>query len=212
MAIFVQYDWFVFLLVGLGTMALLSEVLTNLRGISAIIGIFVITVYFYFYVSNTSTFILMFIVYFIGLLLIIIDGKLIGDGTLGIFGVLTIFISVAVAAPNFTASLYAIVGVIVGVGLAFLSLKLFPRRNMWKKLTLRDRLTEEKGYSTLSKEYANLKNKQGITITDLRPSGSVRIKGKDYSVVSTGVWIEKGTKVVVTEVDGTKIVVQPLDV
>lgn len=48
MATFVQYDWFVFLLVGFGTMALLSEVLTNLRGISAIIGLFVITVYFYF--------------------------------------------------------------------------------------------------------------------------------------------------------------------
>lgn len=212
MATFVQYDWFVFLLVGFGTMALLSEVLTNLRGISAIIGLFVITVYFYFYVPNTSTFILIFIVYFIGLLLIVIDGKLIGDGTLGIFGVLTIFISVAVAAPNFIASLYAIIGVIVGVGLAFLSLKLFPRRNMWEKLTLRDRLTKEKGYSTLSEEYAKLKNQKGVTVTDLRPSGTVRIKGKDYSVVSTGVWIEKGTKVVVTEVDGTKIVVQPLDV
>lgn len=205
---FVQLDWFALILVGLGTMLLLGEILVNMRGIFAVLGLTSITLYFYFYLPDTTTFMTMLIIYFAGLALIIIDGKLISDGTLAMLGIVAIFISVAISAPTFTAGLYAVIGVIIGIGLSFLFLKFLPRRNMWSKIALKDRLTEEQGYSSLSEEYAQLRDKRGKTITDLRPVGTVLINGKEYSVISNGQWIKRDTEVVVVDVDGTKILVK----
>lgn len=208
MSEFIQLDWFALILVGLGTMLLLGEILVNMRGIFAILGLTSITLYFYFYLPDVTTFMTMLIIYFVGLALIIIDGKFISDGTLAMLGIVAIFISVAISAPTFTAGLYAVIGVIIGIGLSFLFLKFLPRRNMWGKIALKDRLTKEKGYSSLSEEYAQLRHKRGKTITDLRPVGTVLINDKEYSVISNGQWIKRDTEVIVVDVDGTKILVK----
>lgn len=208
---FIQMDWFALILVGVGTMLLLGEILVNMRGIFAILGILSIALYFYFYLTDFTTFIIMFIIYLAGLLLVIIDGKLISDGTLALLGIVAMLISVALTAPSFTAGLYAVIGLIIGVALSFLFLKFLPKRNMWSKIALRDRLTKEAGYSSLSEEYAQLVGKKGITKTDLRPVGTVLIEGKEYSVVSNAEWIHRGTGVEVTEVDGTKILVKKIN-
>lgn len=204
----IHFDWFALVLVGIGTMLLLGEILVNMRGIFAILGLTSITLYFYFYLPDVTTFMTMLIIYFVGLALIIIDGKFISDGTLAMLGIVAIFISVAISAPTFTAGLYAVIGVVIGIALSFLFLKILPRRHMWEKIALKDRLTEEKGYSSLSEEYAQLKNKRGKTITDLRPVGTVLINNKEYSVISNGQWIKRGTEVIVVDVDGTKILVK----
>src|SRR5699024_147771 len=175
MSAVIQMDWFTLILVGIGTLLLLGEILVNMRGISAILGIVSITLYFYFYVPDNSSFIMMLIIYFVGLLLILVDGKFISDGTLAVLGMVMIFISVAISAPTFTAGLYAVIGVIIGIGLSFTLLKIFPHRDMWNKMTLKDRLTADKGYSSLSEEYAQLQGQQGITVTALRPVGSIKI-------------------------------------
>lgn len=206
----VQYEWFTLLLVGIGTMFLIGEILVNMRGLFALLGIFSISLYFYFYLTDFMTVVIMFIIYIVGLLLVLIDGKFIGDGTLGIIGIIAMIVSVALTAPNITAGLYAVVGLIIGIFISFSFLKFLPRRNVWSKLMLKDRLTEEEGYSTLNEEYVKLVGKRGETITDLRPVGNVRIEGKEYSCISEGQWIEKGTEVIVQEVDGTKILVKKL--
>src|SRR5699024_395688 len=102
-----------------GTMFLLGEVLVNMRGLFAILGVTLITFYFYFYLPDMSTFTMMLIIYFVGLALVIIDGKFISDGTLAMLGIVAIFISVAISAPSFTAGLYAVIGVIIGIAIAF---------------------------------------------------------------------------------------------
>lgn len=210
MAAFTQFDWFALILVGIGTMFLIGEILVNMRGIFGILGILSIALYFYFYLTDLSTFILMFIIYLVGLLLVLIDGKLISDGTLAMFGIVAMLISVALTAPTFTAGLYAVIGLVVGIAISFTFLKFLPRRNMWSKITLKDRLTKEAGYSSLSEEYASLLGKKGITKTDLRPVGTVIISGKEYSVISNAEWIHKETEVEVVEVDGTKILVKKI--
>lgn len=206
----VQYEWFTLLLAGIGTMFLIGEILVNMRGLFALLGIFSISLYFYFYLTDFMTVVIMFIIYIVGLLLVLIDGKFIGDGTLGIIGIIAMIVSVALTAPNITAGLYAVVGLIIGIFISFSFLKFLPRRNVWSKLMLKDRLTEEEGYSTLNEEYVKLVGKRGETITDLRPVGNVRIEAKEYSCISEGQWIEKGTEVIVQEVDGTKILVKKL--
>ncbi|WP_164216126.1 NfeD family protein [Virgibacillus sp. YIM 98842] len=200
-------QWIAVVITGLGTLFLIGEVLVNARGFFALLGIGFITVYFTAYVE-TGSFILMLIMYFAGLLLIVIDGKLLNDGTLATLGLASMLISVALAAPDLTSGLYAVLGVLVGGAASFLFLKVFKRRNLWDKLTLRDQLTKEAGYNSINETYEQLVSQEGITLNDLRPVGTIRINNKDYSAISNGQWIEKGTEIKVVQVDGTKILVE----
>src|SRR5690625_7644691 len=116
-------------------------------------------------------------------------------------------LSVIIAAPNFFAGIYAVLGVLVGGALSFTFLKIFKRRNMWSKIAIKDRLTKESGYSSLNEEYEQLVGKTGITITNLRPDGTIRIENDENSGDSNAQWIEKGTETIVVELNATKILV-----
>src|SRR5699024_10459156 len=202
-------DWIGFVLTGLATLFLIGEILVNMRGLFAVLGIGFITVYFSVYLEADSL-TLMIIIYFVGLLLIIIDGKLLNDGTFGILGIIGMLISVAMAAPNFTAGLYAAIGVFVGVSTSFPFVKVFKRRKMWTKIMLADRLTKEAGYTSVTQEHENLLYQRGVAINDLRPVGTIRIGDKEYSAVSNGQWIEKDSQVKVVRVDGTGLQVEKI--
>lgn len=207
MEIFSQ-EWIALVITGLGTLFLLGEVLVNMRGIFALLGIGFITVYFSVYLE-TNSLILMLAIYFIGILLIIIDGKVLNDGTLATIGAASMLAAVALPAPSFAAGLYAVLGVLLGGGFSLFFLKVFKRREMWNKITLKDQLTSEAGYNSLNEEYLTLMNQEGITLNDMRPVGTIRIGTKDYSAVSNGQWIPKGTEIMIIQVDGTKILVEP---
>ncbi|WP_339228135.1 NfeD family protein [Oceanobacillus sp. FSL K6-2867] len=202
-------QWIGFVITFLATLFLIGEVLVNMRGFFGLLGIGFITVYFAAYVESSS-FILMLIIYFVGLLLIIIDGKLLNDGTLATIGLASMLTSVALAADNLTSGLYAVLGVLLGAGASFFFLKVFKRREMWTKLALKDQLTKEAGYNSMNMEYEQLVGQEGITLNDLRPVGTVKINKKDYSAVSDGQWIPKNSKIKVTQVDGTKILVEKI--
>ncbi|MEN1970517.1 NfeD family protein [Lentibacillus sp. N15] len=205
-----SYSWLVFVMTGFGTLFLIGEILVNMRGLFGLLGLGFIVVYFSAYLE-TGSFIIMLIIYFVGILLIIIDGKLLNDGTLSTLGLASMLISVALAAPNLTSGLYGVAGVLVGGFSSLLFLKVFKRRAMWSKLTLKDRLTNEAGYNSMSKEYKKLLGREGITLNALRPVGTIRIDHQDYSAISNGQWIDKGKSIRVIQVDGTRILVETID-
>ncbi|WP_010650897.1 NfeD family protein [Oceanobacillus massiliensis] len=209
MAIF-DLQWIGFVITFFGTLFLIGEVLVNMRGFFGLLGIGFITVYFGAYVQ-TGSFILMLIIYFVGLLLIIIDGKIVNDGTLATLGLASMLTAVALAAPDLTSGLYAILGVLFGTGISFIFLKVFKKRDVWTKLALTDQLTSEAGYNSMNEEYKSLLGEEGITLNALRPVGTVKIGKQDYSAISNGQWIEKGSSIRVVQVDGTRILVEKME-
>lgn len=211
MELLIEMSWLGFFIVGLGTMFLIGELLVNMRGVFAILGIIFITVYFYAYLNEPADFAILLTIYFIGLILILIDGKILNDGTLAVLGLVGMILSVVIAAPDIYAGLYAVIGIVVGGAVSFTFLKVFKRRDMWSKITLKDRLTNEAGYSSINEEYEDLVNKTGVTMTDLRPVGTIRIDDKEYSAISNAQWIEKGSEVLVEQVDGTRILVKKIE-
>lgn len=211
MDIITETSWLGFIIVGLGTMFLIGELLVNMRGLFAVLGIIGITIYFYAYLNDPANFTILLAVYFIGLILILIDGKLLNDGSLAVLGLLSMVLSVIIAAPDIYTGLYAVIGVILGVAVSFSFLKVFKRREMWSKIALKDRLTKEAGYSSMNEAYQALVGKEGETVTDLRPVGTVRIDDSEYSAISNAQFIKKGTKVEVEQVDGTRILVKQID-
>src|SRR5690606_32132600 len=121
------------------------------------------------------------IIFLAAILLLIIDGKLLNDGTLSAIAIIMILLIIALSASEWVIGLYGIIGVILGTASSFLFLKAFPKRKMWDKIALMDRLSKEAGYNTLKEEYTHLLNKEGEALTPLRPVGTIRINGKDYS-------------------------------
>lgn len=203
-------DWIGFIITGFGTLFLIGEMLVNMRGFFGLMGLGFITVYFAVYLE-TGSFIIMLIVYLIGLLLIIIDGKIINDGTLATIGLACMLTAVALTAPNLYAGMYAVIGVLLGGFSSIFFLKVFKRRDMWSKLTLVDQLTKEAGYNSMNEEYEQLLNEEGKTVSNLRPVGTVQIKNKNYSAISNGQWIPENTHIKVVDVDGTRILVEKVN-
>src|SRR5699024_7388690 len=108
MAELMQLSVMSFIIVGLGTMFLIGEILVNMR------GIFLITTFFYTNIQDPNMIIIMFITYIIGLILIVIDGKVLNDGTLTVLGIGSMIASVSITAPNLTSGIYSVIGIIVG--------------------------------------------------------------------------------------------------
>ncbi|RDY72022.1 nodulation protein NfeD [Halobacillus trueperi] len=203
------YDWIALFITFLGTMFLIGELLVNMRGVFAIIGFGFITVYFSGYLE-TEMFIVMMLVYFLGIILMIIDGKLLNDGTLAVIGAVTMIIAVGFSAPNWVAGLYSVIGVILGGAASLLFLKVFKHRKMWSKMALNDQLSSEMGYNSMNEKYQYLLDQKGEALTDMRPVGTIKIEDEEYSAVSNGQWITCGDKIKVVKVDGTKILVKKL--
>ena len=64
--------------------------------------------------------------------------------------------------------------------------------------------------SVLSGELAPVVGQSGLSETDLRPSGKVRVGNELLDVISTGDFIEVGEKVRIVELDGSRIVVEKI--
>src|SRR5699024_7308819 len=144
------------------------------------------------------------------MLVIISECILLSKGThVAFVGVCMLYV-ITLSAPNIYAGMYDIIGVLIGGSISFLLLKYFKKRNMWSKLPLKDRLTKEAGYSTINTTYETLVGKEGMTLTDLRPVGIIRVNDQDYSAVSNAEWIPKQSKIKIIAVDGTKILVEKI--
>jgi membrane-bound serine protease (ClpP class) len=103
-----------------------------------------------------------------------------------------------------------VLGNIVAGFLAFGILAfLIPKYTPFKRLTLSLNQDAQQGYTTqVSTEQELYMGKQGVALTTLRPSGKADIDGESVQVMTGGEFIEKGTQIVVTHVDGNRIVVK----
>lgn len=78
-------------------------------------------------------------------------------------------------------------------------------------VTLRSQLQRGDGGLSPETGLAQHLGQEGVTLTDLRPSGMARIGGKRVDVVSRGDYIEKGSPVKVTAVEGNQVIVRRLE-
>lgn len=94
-------------------------------------------------------------------------------------------------------------GVLVGLMIGILCwLKFFPESRIARLFISRSAVGE------LSVEKPHLINCTGVTITQLRPSGTAFINGKRTDVVTEGGLIEQGASIKVVAVEGLRVVVR----
>lgn len=199
----------VLLLVFVGMALILTEFLVKARGLAGLIGLLALAAYFYMTAAGVTFW--MIGLFLIGLTLMIVDGKLMQDGTLATVGLVLMLCGLVFPMNDIWLGTGVAFALILGILMSFLSLRLLPKRDMWEKLTLRDRFTSETGYSSMNQTHAALVGRSGRALTDMRPSGTIDIDGKRYSAVSDGTWVAKGSLVEVDSVSGTRILVRKIE-
>lgn len=78
-------------------------------------------------------------------------------------------------------------------------------------VTLKKSLSKKDGVTTQSSELQELIGKTGKVIHSLRPAGRAIINNKSYDVVSEGDYIQKDSSVIVSLVNGNRIVVKKIE-
>ena len=148
----------------------------------------------------------------IGFGLIFLEMHIPGLGVPGIAGAICLILAVVLSAQNFEQALVmslaivAVLGAMLGVVLT-----LFTKGKLFKPLILLDEQKKEHGYIS-SSDLDYLLGKRGITITDLKPTGSMDIDGVKFEVISEGEYISSGTKVEIFKVSGVKLVVKKVKI
>jgi len=206
------------LLIMMGLVGLFTEVKTPGWGLPGTVGLISLMIFFGAgYLLDIAS-VIEIIIFAAGVGLLLLEIFVIpGFGVFGILGILGIiaglflgllsdfpiidfrFVSIAIIQLAVTFIMTFI--------LVFLLSKVLPKTQIWNRLILMDNIISTSGY-TSKPDLSHLHGALGEALTDLRPSGTVIIKGKRIDVVTGGEYILKGSKVIVKEIEGSKIVVE----
>ena len=88
---------------------------------------------------------------------------------------------------------------------AVLTFRYLPRSRRIQELVL---TSSGRGYKSSNIESVNLIGKEGIVVKFLRPVGKIKIENIEYEAQSYGEFIEKETKIKISNIKNGKIIVR----
>ena len=91
--------------------------------------------------------------------------------------------------------------------LSIVIFKLVIRSDFYRSLIPIQSQLKKDGY-TISKNLEEMIGREGVSITDLRPSGKISIGSKTYQAISQGDYIEKSTEITIISTDENQLVVK----
>ena len=101
-----------------------------------------------------------------------------------------------------------LISVFLALAASLLLLRFLPRLPFGRQLILETGLAAGEGYASAPASDTTWLRKSGSTFSPLRPAGIAVIDGERVDVVSDGEFIDAGMPIVVTRVDGNRIVVR----
>jgi membrane-bound ClpP family serine protease len=156
-------------------------------------------------------FVLAVALFIIGFILIGIEMVTPGLHAPGLIGAACLLVAIFMVSDTFEegAIITIIVLALLGVMLAII-LWLLSKGKLKSPIILKEEQNKEKGYIS-SSDLNYLLGKQGIAITDLRPTGVGNFDGIDFDVITEGRYIIRDTKLIIFKVQGSKIIVKAQD-
>ncbi|MFH5835364.1 nodulation protein NfeD [Proteiniclasticum sp. C24MP] len=150
------------------------------------------------------------LLFIIGLALLLVEVFIIpGFGIAGVLGLAALFGSIFLSTPDPSTAVQSLVIAIIGAALLIIVVFRFtPGRKVFKRLVLEMEETPDKGYVAAKQGLVTLMGKQGIAKTTLRPSGTAEFDDAFVDVVTSGEYIEEGTPIIVTNVEGMRVIVK----
>lgn len=196
------------ILLSLASLGLILELYTPGFGLPGAVGLSSLLLFFYgHFVAGLAGYesLLLFV---LGLVLIGAEFFLPG-GIAGTLGAIAVIGSMLMAGGNIThMAISIIIALVMAILFIIIMVKVFGKRmNIFRRLILTDSTSTESGYVS-NVNRLELIGRVGITITPLRPSGTVKVDDERLDVVAEGGFIEKDIAVKVIKVEGSRIVVR----
>lgn len=153
----------------------------------------------------------------LGLIFVIVEIFQPGFGFFGISGTILIVIGIAVrmfysGAGNPIIQMILLIGIVALVlSIAFIVMAWSLKKGWLSRTSFVSRGKAVPSEQTSGTgDFRGLVGKQGVATCALRPSGNIEIDGTIYDVVAQTDFIDRGTQVVVTQVEGVRIVVRAI--
>jgi membrane-bound serine protease (ClpP class) len=140
-----------------------------------------------------------------------------GFGIAGVAGVFALVAGLGLTLVGAGATASVVIGALGRVAISILLalagalavLRLLPRLPVGRQLVLDADMRAGQGYASPPDADRLRLGHAGTTLSPLRPAGVADIDGARVDVVSDGAFIEAGTAIEVTRVDGNRVVVRP---
>lgn len=150
------------------------------------------------------------ILFIIGVVLLIVE-IFVAGGIAGFIGLAAVIGSIILAGANpLFMSLSVLTAIAIATIGAVILIKFFGKKlHLLNRFVLMDATDTESGYvSNVSR--LELVGQEGLTLTVLRPSGTVELADERIDVVSEGGYIDQGKHVKIIKVEGSRIVVREI--
>lgn len=196
------------LLLTIGFVGLVIEIFTPGFGVGGTISIVAFGLFFGGNIIAGNSQWTSLAIFVTGLILLVIEAIVPGFGLPGISGIILVILGTILAMGSLSTALMSIsIAIIITAIITMLLVKYGHRSPFLDKIVLTTHQKDEEGYlsSFTRDEYLG---KEGITISELRPSGIIEIDGKRLDALSDGTFIPKQTNIEVVRVEGSKIIVR----
>jgi membrane-bound serine protease (ClpP class) len=195
------------ILLSFGLVGIALEFIIPGFGIPGIVGMISFVLYFTgLFMAGFAEW-LHIILFIAGIVLLLVEVVVPAFGIVGGLGVIAICSSIVMSAYDIRTGLISLaIAVVITMFAIVLAIKFFGHRGVWNRFILRDQLNRESGYQATIEDL-DILGKVGVALTPLRPAGTAEIEEKIVDVVSEGMFIEKGSSIVVVKVQGNRVVV-----
>ncbi len=198
------------LLITIGLIGFVIELFTPGFGIGGIISIISFGLFFAGNILAGNSQWTSLIIFVIGLILLVIEAISPGFGLPGISGIVLIVVGIVLAMGSIQSAIMSLsVAIILTAIITILLIKQGRKIEVFNKIVLSTKHDDEGGYFSAPPKYEYL-DKEGIALTDLRPSGIIEIDEEKLDALSEGSYIQKDSQVKVVKVEGSKIIVRRL--
>ena len=196
------------LLLAVMFLSIMVEIKTGGLGVGVLLGIVAAAVFWGSQYTRGLVELYHIAVFLAGVLMIIVEILLPTVGLLAGLGVAAMLYSIVLALGGDIGALAALgIALVISIVLFLLIVSRLPSSKLWNKIVLQKSDRTEEGYVSAMEE-KGLIGKTGEVLTELRPAGTARIDGRPVDVISEGAFIQKGKRIVVLSVNGSRVVVR----
>ncbi|WP_318508358.1 nodulation protein NfeD [Bacillus sp. T3] len=196
------------ILLTIGSLGLVLELFSPGFGVAGFMGLSSLLLFFYGHLVAGLAGFETLVLFVVGIALVILEIFLPG-GIVGAIGGISILGSLFLATDDVV---HMGISILIAIGVSIIGsiimIRVFGKKmSLFKKIILTDSTNTESGYVS-NRNRTELLGLEGITLTPLRPAGTMLIENERLDVVSEGEFIPKDRSVIVIKVEGVRIVVR----
>lgn len=145
-----------------------------------------------------------------GFVLVGIEMVLPGFSVPGVSGIICLLAGIFLLADSVLEGVFITVVVLALLGILLaVILWLLSKGKFRSPIILEEEQKKTEGYIS-SSDLNYLLGKRGVSVTDLRPAGVVKIDGINFDVISEGNYISRNAEIEIMKVEGSKLIVKEI--